>query len=474
MCCSLLFGGCSEWLDVKPYDQISEDELMESEEGFQKLLNGIYIELNDDDLYGNALTVEMIEIMGGAYEIGNDANTWSNYPDLKNYKYTTEYWRQRLDATWDKAYALVLNCNKLLQNIDSRKELFPGEHYNIIKGEALALRALLHFDLLRLFGPVYSLRPEALSIPYYTAETLTPEPLLPASEVIAKVTADLKEARILLANDPVITEGTLMSGTSDGKSNFLRYRALRLNYYAVTGLLARVCLYAGQGRDAYAYATEVIKAANNGIFPFVKKSDVSGATGDPDRIFSTEVLFALSHTSRNQLFKNYFDPARVPDFTFKMETNLMNQLIYGGGIETGGNQDDYRCRVNWIASGSARYFYKYADLEETGKIENTMIPLLRLGEMYLIAAEGQSDNLVAGVSFVNTLRKNRGVSNLPTLTPDLLKYEYIRELYGEGQLFFMYKRLYSSILWSASDSKNPQPAESVFVVPLPDTEKDDR
>ena len=68
---SALCPGCSGWLDVKPYDQISEEELLESEEGFQKLLNGIYIELNSDELYGSTLSVEMIEILGGAYEIGD-------------------------------------------------------------------------------------------------------------------------------------------------------------------------------------------------------------------------------------------------------------------------------------------------------------------------------------------------------------------------------------------------------------------
>lgn len=55
-----------------------------------------------------------------------------------------------------------------------------------------------------------------------------------------------------------------------------------------------------------------------------------------------------------------------------------------------------------MASGSNRYFYKYADMEDTGKIENTMIPMLRIGEMYLIAAESQSA-LTAGSSYVNTL-----------------------------------------------------------------------
>ena len=70
---------CSKWLDVKPYDKISEEELFSTEDGFLKHLNGIYIELNRDMLYGSALTVEMIEIMGGAYVIGADNSVWGNY-----------------------------------------------------------------------------------------------------------------------------------------------------------------------------------------------------------------------------------------------------------------------------------------------------------------------------------------------------------------------------------------------------------
>ncbi|MCD8318172.1 MAG: hypothetical protein LUC45_04660, partial [Paraprevotella sp.] len=44
--------GCSNWLEVKPYDQMAEDDLLSSEEGFKKLLNGVYIDLNSDALYG--------------------------------------------------------------------------------------------------------------------------------------------------------------------------------------------------------------------------------------------------------------------------------------------------------------------------------------------------------------------------------------------------------------------------------------
>lgn len=471
--CTLLTS-CDDWLEVKPYDKISEGELLKSEEGYQKMLNGIYIDLNSEALYGKTLTVEMIEVMGGAYTIGTDNSVWGNYKDLSSYKYATEYWRGRLDQTWNKAYALILNCNKILETIDENQHLFTGGSYYVVKGEALALRAMLHFDMLRLFGPVYSKDSDKKAIPYYTKQTNTPEPILTAEEVAGQVAADLEDARTLLANDPVKTEGTLMSGAQDGTSNFMRYRALRLNYYAVEALLARVYLYMGDKKDAFKYASDVIKTADNGIFPFVDKILVTGSPADPDRIFSSEVLFALTNTSRGTIHKNFYDPSRLPNYVFYMDNSLMSNIVFGGATTTGGYQDDYRYRANWIATGSNRYFYKYSDMVANGSIQNTMIPMLRLGEMFLIAAESQSNDLAKGVQYVNALRRNRGVANLQTLTPDLLKYEYIRELYGEGQLFYLYKRLNSDVITSANSNKNPKASDLIFVVPLPDSETENR
>ena len=138
-----VFSGCGKWLDVQPYDEIAEEDLMSTPDGFRQLLNGIYIDLNDDMLYGGALSVEMIEIMGGAYEMGTDGSVWGDYSDLASYEYNTEYWRTRFNETWNKAYELILDCNLLLAGIDSRKGIFTGDDYYIIKGEALALRAML-------------------------------------------------------------------------------------------------------------------------------------------------------------------------------------------------------------------------------------------------------------------------------------------------------------------------------------------
>ena len=175
----LVMTSCDAWLGVKPYDKMSQDELLSTEEGFMKLLNGIYIELNSDMLYGGALSVEMIEMMGGAYVIGTDNAVWGNYADLASYKYGTEYWRARMNETWNKAYSLILNCNLILENLESTDVRFSGDNLKVIKGEAMALRAMLHFDMLRLFGPVYSRHPELESIPYYERYSVTPNDVLP-------------------------------------------------------------------------------------------------------------------------------------------------------------------------------------------------------------------------------------------------------------------------------------------------------
>ena len=461
---------CDRWLDVKPYDKISQDELLSSEEGFMKLLNGIYVELNRDMLYGASLSVEMVEIMGGAYLIGSDKSVWGNYSDLASYNYGTEYWRARMNETWNKAYSLILNCNLLLENMDVGVVAFDSDNYKIIKGEALALRAMLHFDMLRLFGPVYSRNPQLPAIPYYKSYTVTPNEVLPASEVAELVTADLLEARILLAGDRIRTEGTMMETPADGSSVFMSYRNFRMNYYAVAALLARSSLYFGDKDSAFRYAREVMEASEAGIFPFVDKTLVTGSPDDPDRIFSSEVIFALSHSQRNTLFRNYYDPSRIPNYVLRMDNDLMSNVVFGGGALTGGNQDDYRYRVNWVATGANRYFYKYSDMVDTGNIRNTMVPMIRLGEMYLIAAEACPEGLETGVRYVNELRAHRGTGNVQALTPDILQYEYIRELYGEGQLFFMYKRMFTPVLFSSTASRNPQPSDAIFTLPLPDSE----
>ena len=155
------------------------------------------------------------------------------------------------------------------------------------------------------------------------------------------------------------------AGSSESAIGFLPFHRRRIAFQ-------RQC-----SGDSF-HAPFVPGTAGNGIFPFVDKSLVTGSPDDPDRIFSSEVIFALSHSQRNTLFKNYYDPSRIPNYVFRMDNDLMSNIVFGGGAMTGGNQDDYRYRVNWVATGANRYFYKYSDMADVGNIRNTMIPMIRL------------------------------------------------------------------------------------------------
>ena len=163
-----LWGGvgfsCSNWLDVKPSDRISEDNNFSSLVGFKKTLNGVYIELNSSDLYGKNLSCEFIEILAQRYAIGDENK--SN-KELMEFSYNGSAGRGKTTSIWGTAYKLIANTNLILKNIELHSDVLAGEYYNLIKGEALALRALLHFDLFRLFGPIYTEDSTAISIPYY-------------------------------------------------------------------------------------------------------------------------------------------------------------------------------------------------------------------------------------------------------------------------------------------------------------------
>lgn len=483
----LLLCGCNGWLDVKPYDQMDEDELLSKEEGFKKLLNGIYIDLNTDELYGQTLTVEMVEIMGGSYKIGEDPTAWGNYIDLDNRNFSSQYWRNRLDKTWDKAYALIRNCNTLLEQMEPQRDLFTGDNYRLIKGETLALRALLHFDMFRLFGPVYKLNPTGLSIPYESTTVLQVQELLPGDEVMRRVIADLKEAETLLQDDPILSVSRpLQGGGMVSGDKFLDYRTLRLNYYAVQALLARayhyIASYPGEQQQEYKrlarqYAGGIIQIAPQ-HFPFVEKGNILGSPRNVDRTFATEVIFGLTNPQRNLLFKNNNDPDHRPKAVLTMAPDLV-EAPYFGGSEFGGSTDDYRYIANWKKTGNEYYFYKYADLTDVGLIENTLVPMIRLGEMYLIMADlydEVAERPLMG-SWVNKLREHRGVDLMDeaTFAPRYLSYEVVRELYGEGQIFFFYKRNYSSILKVfEAPSQFMRASEKLYVVPLPDTETENR
>lgn len=458
----MCFTSCSKWLDVQPSDQVSEETAFGTLAGFKQTLNGVYIELNSDNIYGKALTCGMIEILAQQYAVNEDATSY--YP-FAEYDYTGANAEGQIENVWETSYNLIANVNKILENCEThRGTVLSEEYYHIIRGEALALRALLHFDLFRLFGPIYSEGMNTESIPYYDSFSLNVAPKLQAEEFMGKVISDLSAAIEELKDDPVIENG-VVGKKSD---NFFTNRNFRLNYYAVKALLARAYMYVGETALAAEQAQDVIDAHNvKGFFPFVESTSVLAS--EPDRVFSSEILFGLQNLNVSSLYSSLFDAN-----TLKAESLLAPKAEVISQLYSGGEVDDYRFRtsLNRTAEVGGTNFSIFQKYMGGDSIYSQIIPMLRIGEMYYIKAETRLESDPEGAyQILKEFLTHRGVASPNISTPqELLDSEYKKEFFGEGQLFFYYKRLNRNSIESATGNGNITMSNLQYVLPIPDGE----
>ncbi|MCD0472232.1 RagB/SusD family nutrient uptake outer membrane protein [Flavobacterium sp. JAS] len=463
---SLTAIGCSDFLDVVPQDKILEDQTYSSEAGVQNVHNGLYLQLASEDLYGRQLTMDAVEILGQQYNISSS----HSQNRMATYAYAEKTPKATMSGIWEKAYTTILSTNKFLESIDEHTGAIPAEKANLLKGEAIAIRAMLHFDMLRLFGPIYKVASSDPAIPYYDVFVTTNNPILPAKDVIAKILADLDTALGLLANDPILIVGRYDTAkTFDGNPYYASNRGQRMNYLAVKCLKARVLLYSGDKVGASAVANELITfAKTTPFFPWTPFLEATNAS-NPDRTFSSENFFSLSdytlYTKQKDLFDSSLEDSRI-------YAPLLNRLT--AVFES--NDNDYRSLPSWkipiVGGKTMKTFFKYEDVANKTKLFRLQIPMFKLSEMYLIAAETATVP-ADGIAFLNTLRFNRGLVNLGTnavLTTEVTK-EYRKEFIGEGQLFFYYKRINSATIPNGSAaSGNISMGPLQYVVPLPDSE----
>ncbi|MFR5956888.1 MAG: RagB/SusD family nutrient uptake outer membrane protein [Odoribacter splanchnicus] len=412
-----LWGGvgfsCSNWLDVKPSDRISEDNNFSSLVGFKKTLNGVYIELNSSDLYGKNLSCEFIEILAQRYAIGDENK--SN-KELMEFSYNGSAGRGKTTSIWGTAYKLIANTNLILKNIELHSDVLAGEYYNLIKGEALALRALLHFDLFRLFGPIYTEDSTAISIPYYKEFQFDAAPSYAANGFMNMVIEDLLQAEQLLVNDPIVKYGV----KGNAKDVFLQDRNLRLNYYAVQGLLARAYLYMGNKERALYYAESVIKIQEE-KFPWVTPMKLDNSKS-ADRVFSTEIMFALQNLNRNTLYTSLFDGANLKLNTLLAPRGDVVNYVFES------DKADYRYSSSLsgtveISGTTYRVFNKF---QGTDSLYNQMIPMIRISEMYMIASETSTDGPTRAKYF-NTFRNHRNLGECTRMGCKLLFRKRVEE-----------------------------------------------
>ena len=470
--------GCSDFLDVQPKDKQSEKQLFATRGGFYTAVNGIYNKMASSALYGKNLSYELVDVISKRYQ-PLSVNTYLTA--LSTFAYTDNSVEKELSDTWTAAYNTILNCNVVLENIDKSEGVLSAAEARVLKGEMLAVRAFLHFDMLRLFGPVYKLQPRAESIPYNESSKVVALPLLPADSVIReKVLRDLGEAESLLADsDPVIAGGPMASLEED-QDVYLRYRQLRMNYYAVLALKARVYLYAGEQAEALAAARKLLAAAKvDEHFPAVDPNKLLANQTNPDRVFSTEVLAGIYKKDRKDIYTGYFSAEQAGNNYLHPRKDFVSTNLFAGETQ------DYRFQTWWqIASGvgeSGHVLIKYKGIDQPSGTTDAeyfyavFMSLIRLSEVYYIAAECEPV-LADRYEWLNQARARRG---LPALTmaseEDFMKRlrgEYLREFTGEGQIFFMYKRLYININSDENgyDTNTYGAREERYVLPMPSGE----
>lgn len=455
---TLFCFGCSDWLNVKPSDRLSEESAFSNLANFKQTLNGVYIELNADALYGEALTYGTVEILSQRYDVNSENKEAYAF---SQYDYTSAYVKTRLEQIWGKAYNLIANVNLILENCETHRDILSDEYYNIIKGEALALRGMLHFDLQRLFGPVYAQDSTLVSLPYYKQFSLTSEPQIAANLFMDDVINDLRTAERLLQDDPIIENGV----KGDGGDDFLQDRNLRLNYYAVQGLLSRAYMYVGKKDSALYYAERIIEVQEE-KFPWVERNDALMGSA-PDRVFSTELVFALENRNVGGAYARYFDASVLKGSSLLGIRKEVTEYLFDGR--------DYRYMsflkgeglVNNVSYSLFNKFY-VAD-----SLYAEMMPMVRVSEAYLIAAEilldedpGRSKELL------NKLYVQRGLEEISWYpNEDNITDEWYKEFVGEGQLFFYYKRKMIGEVQSPLDPYGKETISlSKYELPIPDAE----
>ncbi|MBQ9224062.1 MAG: RagB/SusD family nutrient uptake outer membrane protein [Prevotella sp.] len=449
---SFILSSCNDWLDVSPSEQKKKSEMFSKAEGFRNVLTGAYIRMKSNNLYGQEMVCGTVENL--AQHWNYSSNTIGSYLNTYNYKATTV--ENAMTAIYNNLFKVVADVNGLLGDIDNGT--LNEDDYNLIKGEALALRAFCHFDVLRLFGPMPSDPGNERILPYVKEVTNRPNQFLTYEQFTHELANDIDEAETCLKKvDPILKQSIATLNTpSQLTDNFYGYRQMRMNYYAVCAMKARLALWTGNKSQALEYARIVMNATSSDGAKMFRLGTLNDCASG-DKVLSCEHIFNLKVTDISSTLG--------AGTTYQKTQSQLRSQLY----ETGTTDIRYVNMWNYVYDSYwwtyYNYFVKYVQDDNMPALARNVIPLIRLYEMYLIAMECSS------VNEANTLyAEMTAARNAPSVTistqeqlNELLIKEYNREFYGEGQAFYAYKRMAAEKIYFT----NEPGSKDAYVVPLP-------
>lgn len=457
--------GCQEWLEATSSSQISGEKLFTSRAGFHEALSGVYLLMGSSSCYGMNYTWFVNELTAAPLAKQNG----TVYNDLQNNRYNTIYTTPYIESMWSGGYNVIANVNKILVELENHRDIVSDQtEYSLIRGELLAIRAYLHFDLMCMFGlPSWDgENASKLTIPYVTVYDKEPAVQRSYSETAALLMADIDEAIELLSVDPIrgnVSEEFNESINADG---FWGKRTFHLNWYAVRALKARVLLqqkeYAAAAKLSREILDEVLeKEVVHWVDPVELINAVDSDYDSRDWTLSCEHIFTLEIPDYFDNLKSYFFGAENVHGNFLVLSQaVVSELYQMPYIFT---EDEWITSVGDIRGPALMLTYSslgyriYKYYSSGSSVYRNRQPMIRISELCFICAEAaiMDNDLESAAEYVNMVNAHRGMEDKlsPGNNPDLrdnpfyfLWKEYIKEFICEGRLFNYRKRIDNMLL----------------------------
>jgi hypothetical protein len=445
----VIISSCKKsFLELKPYDQVPIEAAITDETEMATALNGAYYSLhtdhrNDPENDQSNLFDRTLPLIGDlmADNVAIVIDNSNRYTDVFNYSYlNTNSWS---NDTWAAAYSTILSLNNIIN-----ADVPVTETSAQLKGEALTLRALVYFYMVRLYAKPYTVKPDAPGIPVI----LTYDPALkPArstvAEVYAQIDKDLSDAFDMMTN------------TSKNSSYVTKYVARALQ--------AKVALTKGDWEGAKVAAQDVV---DNGGYSLAPASQYIAYWNNPTPVSNKlETIFEVSNDGVNNNGNNslayFYDPAGYGDvfavdalYDLYAATDVRKQLMKPG--------DKSGQPINIVL--------KYPNASNPDDKDDDKI--LRYSDILLILAEAQARtaNEEDARKWLNEVAQKRdpsfgGYSSIgQTLISDIIQ-ERRKELAFEGDRYWDIVRLNLDV--TRTNLNNNYPSNTPLTLPAGDDKR---
>lgn len=436
----LLCSGCDSFVEVDlPSSQLNTSAVFEDKVTANAAMTDIYSKLRDNGLVTGTASGTTVAL--SAYT--DELNYFGSPTGSTHYFYTNTVvpTNNTITGWWSFSYNQIYAANVVYEGVNASTKLSQADK-NQLMGEALFVRAFVHFYLVNVFG----------DIPYITTmdyEQNQAVHRMTTAAVYTRIITDLELAKTLLPSD-------YFGGTR-----------IRPTTFVASALLARVYLYNGNNVEAANEASRVLNETST----YSLETNFATAFLKDSNSTIWQLIPQTDGRNTNEGASFIFNAGPPPFATLRSE--LVNAFEPG----------DLR-KANWtraITSGSNTWYhaFKYKQRAPTASTQEYSI-LFRLPEMYLIRAEARArqGELTNAISDLNTIRSLAGLgATTATNQQDLLTailQERRVELFTEcGHRFFDLKRFgqINTVLavlkpdWSSNEALLPLPESELLLNP---------